>query len=231
MEGGTSHHRCSASSSTWQGAQTDGSRTKPPSHLPADGRSPLEPRRKICPPECTWTEKSSSYDQCKDIQSQLKITRRVIQVHTSWRKDLRQHLFKRCHIQLLFNMAWTYISEMKGWRHCPAAIDLSLLHPRGYIFLCESWSDNVSRCRCSAGLPVAAGSTMWWYGHLLIKKEIFIKAPVIYCVWLHACWCSGRWYRVKDGTRSSRMLGDSPYKPCLISVGIRPLILVSLRNI
>lgn len=61
-------------------------------------------------------------------------------------------------------------------------------------------------------------------------KEIFIKAPVIYCVRLHASWSSGRWYRVKDGMRSSKMLGDSPYKSCLISVGIRQLILVSLRQ-
>lgn len=68
-----------------------------------------------------------------------------------------------------------------------------------------------------------------WYSHLLIMlwKRFSLK-HWWYCVRLYSCWGLGRWYRVKDGTRSSTVLGDSPYKTCLISVGIGLLILASL---
>lgn len=47
------HRRCSASSSTWLDAPTDGSRTTPPSLHPEGGRSPQAKKRRTVPPGCT----------------------------------------------------------------------------------------------------------------------------------------------------------------------------------
>lgn len=103
----------------------------------------------------------------------------------------------------------------------------------GSIFLGESWADNVSRCHCSA----ITGP--WWLRTGLNERcqcncflirlwRKFSLKHRWYCVRLCSCWGLGKWYRVEDSMRSSIALCESTYKLCLISVGIRVLILVPL---
>lgn len=140
--------------------------------------------------------------------------------HISWIKDLCQYLFKRCHIQLLFDMAWTSISEMKGWWHCLAAIHLSLLHPGDALEMTQRlhFSLWILIWQCvkmplQYWAPCVGRQRVRRYGHLLIKlwKRFSLKH-----------W----WYTVFGCTLAGAREGDIKWKmvwgqvECLVTARI-----------